>query len=213
MLAMMNQFAMKSSFGQAATRLRSAAASVISTNGFHTTAVTRGEPTKARKRIDPQVLMLRERRKTKRIEKEIRRMERFGRKLKPIEEHEPERRVVKEAAQRKRVEAKTTATSPTKGAGAEQESDDAFFLRREWTNYINQQHNAQMEQIRLALRSQDKALKELKKDNVDLYNKAVQLDAKLIPFVREGPVFTPANKNYEPPEGDYQDVTYMYDRR
>ena len=39
----------------------------------------------------------REARRKKRIEKEIRRIEKFGRKLKPIEERESDRVVVKEA--------------------------------------------------------------------------------------------------------------------
>jgi hypothetical protein len=55
------------------------------------------------------------------------------------------------------------------------ESDDAYFLKKEWGSYMNHQHLAQMEQIERALRSQEKALKELKKDNVELYNKAIQV--------------------------------------
>ena len=55
------------------------------------------------------------------------------------------------------------------------ESDDAYFLKKEWANYMNNQHIIQMEQIERALRSQEKALKELKRDNIDLYNKAIQV--------------------------------------
>ncbi len=56
-----------------------------------------------------------------------------------------------------------------------EESDDAFFLKKEWSNYMNHQHVIQMDQIERALRSQEKALKELKKDNLELYNKAIQV--------------------------------------
>ena len=56
-----------------------------------------------------------------------------------------------------------------------QELDDAFFLKKEWANYMNQQHMNQMEQIQRASKSQEKALKELKKDNIELYNKAIQV--------------------------------------
>jgi len=52
---------------------------------------------KAKKRIDPQVLLARENRKRKRIEKQIKSMEKLGRKLKPVEETEPDRALVKEA--------------------------------------------------------------------------------------------------------------------
>ena len=40
--------------------------------------------------------MMRENRKRKRLEKEIKKLEKFGRKLKPIEELEPDRKITKE---------------------------------------------------------------------------------------------------------------------
>ncbi|CAF0731239.1 unnamed protein product [Brachionus calyciflorus] len=180
-------------------------------NPFHTTSNNfikfsiplSAEPTKAKKRIDPQVLALRENRKRKRLEKEIKKLERFGRKLKPIDEHEPDRLVLKETDKRKRVLPQQT----------KQNLDDEYFLKKEWANYINLKQMNQLEQINRALKSQEDALKELKKDNFTLYNAAIQLDTKLIPYAREGPVHTPPSKNYEPPEGDYYDTTYLYDRR
>lgn len=159
---------------------------------------------KAKKRIDPQVLLARENRKRKRIEKQIKSMEKLGRKMKPVEETEPDRALVKEADLRKR---------PVKQLSKEDE-DEEFFLKKEWANYMAQQHSNQMQQIKRALKSQEVALKELKKDNLDLYNKAIQLDSNLLPYTREGPVNTPPiGMTYEPPEGDYNDVTYLYDRR
>lgn len=56
-----------------------------------------------------------------------------------------------------------------------QELDDEYFLRRDWANFLNQQHQNQMEQIQRALEFQQKALKELRKDNVMLYNAAIQV--------------------------------------
>ena len=53
--------------------------------------------------------------------------------------------------------------------------DDAFFLKKEWANYIAQLHRNQMSQLQIALKSQEKALNELKKDNIDLYYKAIQV--------------------------------------
>lgn len=161
------------------------------------------EPTKAKKRVDPALLMLKENRKRKRLEKEIKKLEKFGRRLKPIEELEPDRSISKELALRKRKVENYT----------KEENDEAFVLKKEWAKYIYLQHQNQMQQIERALKSQEKALKELKKDNLDLYNKAIQLDSQLLPFVREGPVHTPPTKKYDPPEGDYNDCTYLYDRR
>ena len=35
----------------------------------------------------------------------------------------------------------------------------------------------------------------------------------MLPYVKEGPVYTPKNESYDPPEGDYEDVTYLYDKK
>lgn len=161
------------------------------------------EPTKAKKRIDPALLAAKEGRKKKRLERDIKKMERLGRKLKPIEELEPDRALAKETSLRKRPLGKTN----------KEQEDDEHFLKKEWSIYTNQQHQMQLSQIQAALKSQELALKELKKDNLSLYNMAIQLDESLTTYTREGPVHTPANQNYDPPEGDYQDVTYLYDRR
>ena len=116
--------------------------------------------------------------------------------------------------------------------------DEEYFLKKEWKKYIHQQHNFQMDQIQRALTSQEYALQELKCDSLIFYNKAIQvlnersqfrlfqirvmpkqvyfllqIDSKMLPFVHDGPVHTPPNLKYEPPEGDYDDVTFLYDRR
>ena len=59
--------------------------------------IWRAEPTKAKKRHDPQVALAREKRKLKKLEREVKRLEKYGRKLKPVEETEPDRLVLKEA--------------------------------------------------------------------------------------------------------------------
>ena len=172
-------------------------------NMIKLTPIYSAEPMKAKKRIDPAVLAAREARKRKKLEREIKKMERFGRKMKPIEEHESDRVVLKELELRKRSVKELS----------KEELDDEHFLKKEWANFVNQQQLNQMAQINRALKFQQKALKELKGDNTHLYNMAIQLDQNLVPFVREGPVHTPPTKAYEPPEGDYFDVTYLYDRR
>jgi hypothetical protein len=53
------------------------------------------EPLKARKRTDPQIEAQKSAKRKKKIEREIIKLERFGRKLKPIEENEPDRSVFK----------------------------------------------------------------------------------------------------------------------
>lgn len=161
------------------------------------------EPMKAKKRIDPAVLMLRETRRKKKIEKEIKKLEKFGRRLKPIEENEPDRALLKEVNLRKRPDAKLT----------KDQNDEEYFLKKEWATYILNQRQTQLEQIKRALKSQEEALKELKRDSPQLYNAAIQLDAELVPYVREGPVHTMPVAQYEAPEGDFLDVTKLYDKR
>lgn len=55
---------------------------------FQITPAVYAEPLKKKKKIDPQVLKQREERKRKKIEKQIRRLERNSRQLKPIDELE-----------------------------------------------------------------------------------------------------------------------------
>lgn len=182
-----------------------------SVNLFKLTDYLKSEPLKAKKRVDPAVLQAREARRRKRIEREIKRIEKFGKKLKPIEEREPDRLIAKEAEIRKRPVNESSKGDTTVNG----QLDEEHFLKKEWARYLTQQHMHQMSQLNRALKSQKIALDELKKDNITLYNMAIQLDSNLIPYVREGPVHTPPLKSqeYEPPEGDYLDVTYLYDKR
>lgn len=55
---------------------------------LHTTPALCAEPTKKKKRIDPQVVKAREDRRRRKLEKAIRRLEKNARQLKPIDENE-----------------------------------------------------------------------------------------------------------------------------
>lgn len=63
---------------------------------FHMTPALCGEPIKKKKRIDPMVIKGREDRKKRKIEKQIRRLEKNARQLKPIDENELPRELYKE---------------------------------------------------------------------------------------------------------------------
>ena len=63
---------------------------------------------------------------------------------------------------------------------SKQEIDEEYFLKKEWKKYINQQQNLQMEQIQRALKTQEHALQELKADNFNFYQKAIQVQTKAI---------------------------------
>lgn len=68
-------------------------------------------------------------------------------------------------SQRKRPEVKLT----------KEQNDEEYFLKKEWATYILNQRQSQLEQIKRALKSQEEALKELKRDSLQLYNAAIQV--------------------------------------
>ena len=65
-----------------------AAAAVTLARTIHSTAILCAEPLKKKKKIDPAVIKAREERKKKKLEKQIRRLEKNARQLKAIDELE-----------------------------------------------------------------------------------------------------------------------------
>lgn len=57
-----------------------------------------------------------------------------------------------------------------------EETNEEYFLNKEWNDYIKDRHEMQLEQIKKAISSQELALNELKIDNIDLYNMAIQVN-------------------------------------
>lgn len=55
---------------------------------LHTTSILNAEPLKKKRKLDPQIVKQREDRRRKKLEKQIRRLEKNARQLKPIEELE-----------------------------------------------------------------------------------------------------------------------------
>ena len=81
--------------------LLSSAASIFSVRNallrsIHTTAINYAAPTKAKKKVDPLMDKIKEDRKRRRFEKVIDKLEKFKLQLKPINEYESERRILKE---------------------------------------------------------------------------------------------------------------------
>lgn len=69
-------------------------------NAFHRTlyltSINYAQPTKAKKKADPMTDKIRDDRKRRRYEKVISKLEKFKLQLKPINEYESERRILKE---------------------------------------------------------------------------------------------------------------------
>lgn len=76
--------------------------------------------------------------------------------------------------------------------------------------FLQKQHMAEVEAVELALEAQREALEELKLESEELYRAALKPDPLLIPFVHEGPAYTPAIPNYDAPDGKYNDITKVY---
>lgn len=59
--------------------------------------------------------------------------------------------------------------------------------------------------------AQTKALQELRFESEELYQQAIQPDMGMIPFTAKGPVHTPPDKDYDYVDGDYNNITKLYD--
>lgn len=91
-----------------------------------------------------------------------------------------------------------------------EESERRALILKEWSRYKHSQHKAEMAAIGQALEAQREALQELKLESEELYCAALKPDYSLVPFHHQGPCYTPPIKNYEAPEGKYNDVTKVY---
>ncbi|XP_026480573.1 39S ribosomal protein L40, mitochondrial-like [Ctenocephalides felis] len=159
------------------------------------------EPLKKKKRMDPQIVRQREERRRKKLEKQIRRLEKNARQLKPIDELDVPLVLIDQNKQRTRPVVKHT----------EEELERRAMLQKEWTQARTRTYLADYQMIDRILASQRKALDELRKESEELYLEAVQIDQELLPFTTTGPTITPPIKNYESPDGEYIDISKKWD--
>ncbi|KRT78477.1 hypothetical protein AMK59_8639 [Oryctes borbonicus] len=164
---------------------------------FRTTPLLLAEPLKKKKRVDPAVVKAREERRKKKLEKQIRRLEKNARQLKPIEECEVPLVLIEERTERQRQLAPVNVD----------ELEMRVLLEKKWAVYKREQYLKDIKMLDRIVYSQQKALDELRKESDILYKEAIQTDFHLIPFESTGPVNTPAIENYDIPDGDYQDVS------
>ncbi|KRY42263.1 WD repeat domain phosphoinositide-interacting protein 3, partial [Trichinella spiralis] len=166
---------------------------------FHSSPMLNAEPLKKKKRIDPAIIRGRLERKKKKIEKSIRLLLKQSKKLKPIEELTVENKV-KDNIQH--------YIRPKSEVSDEELQQRTVFLK-EWAKYQTKQYNAHHNQIRVMMKSQLKALEELKLESETLYRSALEVNPDLIPCVFDGPVSTPPIPGYETPDGDYKETTLL----
>ncbi|KAH9489962.1 39S ribosomal protein L40, mitochondrial [Bulinus truncatus] len=167
---------------------------------FRTSQLLWAEPMKKKKRIDPSVIAAREAKKIRRIEKEIKRLTRFGRILKPVEEIEMDNKKFRLAKERKR-------SLPPITPDVKEYRD---LLTKEWASYKTHQWHMESRIVEQLTAAQQEALDELRKESDDLYLAALQIDYSCVPIEFQGPKVTPPIKEYPPPDGEYVDTTRKY---
>ncbi|KAL0819527.1 hypothetical protein ABMA28_007624 [Loxostege sticticalis] len=158
------------------------------------------EPMKKKKKLDPQIIKAREDRRRKKIEKQIRRLQKNAQQLKPIDEMEVPLHLLDQLGKRKRpVEVKPEVL------------EARALLQKEWTRYKREEYMSSVAQIDRIMAAQRRALDKLYEESEDLYYEAIMPDLSLIPYTIKGPVATPPIKDYESPDGEYIDVSKKWD--
>lgn len=168
---------------------------------FRVTQVAWAAPLKKKKKIDPAVLRNREERRKKKIEKQIRRLEKTASQLKPIDELEVPISFVQE---------KEIRTRDNPPISEEEETYRSNLLKR-WSNYKMQQNMAETYMLDAIQESANRALEELHKESEELWLEAIQLDPMLLPYRAKGPVRTPPIKDFDAPDGEYIDETKKWE--
>lgn len=168
---------------------------------FRATNVLLGEPLKKKKKVDPAILRQRDERRKKKLEKQIRRLEKVGKQLKPIFENEVPLKLIDSKEER------TRRLSPI----PENQIERRELMEKEWTKYKARQWMANVQTIDAILFSQQRALNELKAESEELYNQAIQIDSSLLPYKTIGPVDTPPIHKYDSLDGEYVDVSQKYE--
>ena len=74
------------------------------------------------------------------------------------------------------------------------------FVMKQWTRELMAQHKKQLQQLQVMLNCRDKAMRELKKVSMSLYEQALEPEPTLLSFSSTGPTETPPLNNYIPPE-------------
>lgn len=159
------------------------------------------EPLKKKKKLDVQVVKMRIERKIRKTEKEIRKLMKTPKQLKPVEEYQLPIPVLKELDARKR-----TITDQDKRTLEEMEK-----LTRIWISYKAEERRQEQIQLRRVVQAQEKALNILRLESPELHKAALEIDSNFLPFVDDHLIKeTPGIKNYNPPDGIKADVTKIW---
>ncbi|VDM53416.1 unnamed protein product [Angiostrongylus costaricensis] len=171
--------------------------SPVAVRGITSTPVLRSVFMKKQKKVDPEVSVLREARKRRRLEKEIRQMLKHSKKPKPVDELLLDVKSAKNINERYREPVVLT----------EEQIDERAIALKDYTRSRNTLQRLDDKWVRDALKAQRKALNELKLIDPVLYQKAVEPIDGPLNIVLHGPGLTPPVVDYQSPDGDYIDTT------
>uniref|UniRef100_A0A1I8ESX0 Large ribosomal subunit protein mL40 n=2 Tax=Wuchereria bancrofti TaxID=6293 RepID=A0A1I8ESX0_WUCBA len=171
----------------------------VSANNLHISAVQLSSPfVKAQKKMDPEIAKLREERKRRKLKKEIKLLESFGKKPKPVEEFIFDKKY--EASINERIRPKVELS--------EDEKDERAALEMDYKRYLNKLAVMDTRWIVKSIQKQENALQKLKMLSPELYKAALEPDECFLQnFVYRGPTLTPPLESYDPPDGHYVDVS------
>uniref|UniRef100_A0A0R3S032 Large ribosomal subunit protein mL40 n=1 Tax=Elaeophora elaphi TaxID=1147741 RepID=A0A0R3S032_9BILA len=166
---------------------------------LHTSAVQLSSPfVKAQKKMDPEIAKLREERKRRKLKKEIKLLESFGRKPKPVEEYIFDKKYEANINERMRPVVRLS----------ENEVDERANLEMDYKLHLNKLAVMDTRWIAQSIQKQESALQKLKVLSPELYKAALEPDECFLQsFVYQGPTLTPPLESYEPPDGHYIDVS------
>ena len=176
----------------------------IALNGplfIHPTQCLYKEPLKKKRKQDPAQLRAKEERKKRKIEKEIKRLQRFTQTLKPIEEMQLPLQVQDQRELRERPQ---PVISP-------EEEERRVLLLKKWSVYRRNQYMADLQMLDRVQYSQQLALDKLREESEELYQAAISVDEALIPIIIKGPTLTPPVKDYESPDGEYTNSSFKWE--
>jgi len=168
-----------------------------------TTPALWAEPVKKKKRIDPAIIKAREDRRKRKIEKQIRKLAKHERQLKPVIELElpAELKDPKSLKERQRPTVKLPL----------EEEEYRWLLEKKWSRYKFQVNVREVRMLDKLMVSQERALSELKAESEDLFQAAIHPDESYLSLEVKGPVETPPIKDYDPEEGDYFDISRKWE--
>jgi len=151
--------------------------------------------------MDPAVIRAREERRKRKLEKQIRRLEKHQNQMKPLEELEIPPAVADDPKGRARPLPQLTT----------EQIEERWLIQKEWSRYKFAQHSKEIRMIDRLVESQNKALTELRKESEELYQAAIAFVPNYLPIEIKGPVETPPKPGYVAKEGDFIDISRKWD--